>query len=153
MKITLSGRALSDFSPESFSRVEGFTMLKKISSVFLCCFSLVVSAADDPGITGDLRVNIQEAMKHHIGSNRIEGQYVLYDAITGQLLRMKLEELHSGIVSKGDFYVSCADFKDDAGNTYDIDFMVAGPVDNLRVFRALVHKDSHGKRKYHLESQ
>ena len=83
--------------------------------------------------------------------NKINNDYVLYDPVTGKLLRMELVELHTGIVSKDDFYVSCADFRDVDGNLYDIDFMVAGSGENMSVYQALVQKDKDGKRKYHLE--
>ena len=127
-----------------------------MKKIILTTLALVISssalAGNDPSIKGQLRTDIHEAMNQHIKSNTINDDYVLYDAVTGKLLRMQLDELHSGIVSKGDFYVSCADFKDARGNKYDIDFMVAGPKEDLRVFQALVHKDKEGKRNYHLEN-
>jgi hypothetical protein len=123
-----------------------------ILTVLTFFISSVSLAGDDPSIKGQLRTDIKKAMEQHVKSNTINGDYVLYDAITGNLLHLQLEELHSGIVSKGDFYVSCADFKDASDSQYDIDFMVAGSKDNLRVFQALVHKDKEGKREYHLEN-
>lgn len=123
-----------------------------ILTVLTFFISSVSFAGDDPSIKGQLRTDIKKAMEQHVKSNTINGDYVLYDAITGNLLHLQLEELHSGIVSKGDFYVSCADFKDASDSKYDIDFMVAGSKDNLRVFQALVHKDKEGKREYHLEN-
>lgn len=127
-------------------------MKKVIIGGLALIISSAVFAGNDSSIKGQLRTDIQEAMSQHVKSNTINNDYVLYDAVTGKLLRLQLDELHSGIVSKGDFYVSCADFKDAKGNKYDIDFMVAGPKEQLMVYQALVHKDKAGKRKYHLEN-
>jgi len=125
-----------------------------VKRIFILLAGLLVNivyAGDDPNIKGQLRVDIQEAMNAHIETNELKDDYVLYDALRGKMLRMKLEKLHEGIVSKGDFYVSCADFVDASGNTYDIDFMVAGDAGDLSVYQAIVHKDNPGKRPYHLE--
>ncbi len=109
-------------------------------------------AGNDASIKGQVRDSIQNAMEQHILHNQIGGKYALYDAIKGKVLKLDLAELHTGIVSKGDYYVSCADFTDANGNEYDIDFMVAMSDKKLSVFQALVHKDDDGKRKYHLEN-
>lgn len=110
-------------------------------------------AADDPSIKGDLRTNIKAAMMEHVQQTRIKGDYVIYDAVAGDLKRLALKELHEGIVKKGDFYVSCADFEDADGNLYDIDFLVAPSDNELRVMQALVHKVNDDKRKYHVEDE
>ena len=111
-----------------------------------------VNAGNDPSIKGKLREDIQQAMHNHIAANQIKGDYVHYDSLRGKVLRMKLDKVHEGIVSKGDFYVSCADFVDESGSKYDIDFMVAGDAEDLSVYQAIVHKDRSGKRPYHLEN-
>ncbi len=118
-------------------------------------FSLMIAegalAGNDPSIKGALRADIQKAMSSHIDGHQVSGSYMHYDAVDGKLIRLKLEELHSGIVKKGDYYVSCADFVDDKGRLYDLDFLVAGNRDNLTVFQAVVHKVNSEKRVYHLE--
>lgn len=114
--------------------------------------SVNIAAGNDPSIKGELRENIGRAMEYHIEKNQISGSYVLYDNIKDEVLSLSLKKLHSGIVSKGNFYVSCADFVDTDGNVFDIDFMVAGKKNNLRVYQALVHKADGKKRKYHLET-
>lgn len=125
--------------------------MNKISILLVGLLVTAAYASDDPSIKGQLRADIHHAMNTHIEANVIEGEYVLYDALRGKVLRMNLDELHEGIVSKGDFYVSCADFTDSSGNTYDIDFMVAGDEKDLSVYQAIVHEDKSGKRPYHLE--
>lgn len=113
--------------------------------------SNIASGANDPSIKGDLREEIQHAMSRHVADTAIGDKYVHYDPVEGQLLRLELQKLHSGIVKKGDYYVSCADFTAEDGTYYDLDFLVAGKPGNLDVYQAVVHKVEDDKREYHLE--
>lgn len=110
-----------------------------------------VLAADDPAIRGEVRSNTQKAMSGHIKQNTINGKYVIYDAVSSELRTLDFKELHEGVVKKGDFYVSCADFVDSRGNKFDLDFFVANKNGNFHVQQALVHKVNGEKRKYSLE--
>lgn len=114
-------------------------------------FSATAFSANDASIKGDLRMNIQQSMASFIEQQTIDEHLYVYDAVKGKLLQLKLEELHSGIVKKGDFYVSCADFIDQNGNKVDIDFMVRKANNSLITTQALVHSINGKKRKYHLE--
>ena len=133
----------------------------KIHAVFSVCLLTVMSlmfaatalAADDPSIKGNLRQNIQASMTEYIDHQSIDGTMYVYDAVDGKLLKLKLDKLHEGIVKKGDFYVSCADFTDQQGRTIDIDFMVREKGGDLITTQALVHSVDGKKRKYHLESK
>jgi hypothetical protein len=112
------------------------------------------SAADDPSIQGKTRQDIQAAMKSFIASHDTGDHTMLhYDPVTGKLLRLKLVELHDGIVQKGHFYVSCADFQDEDGGVVDIDFLVVPSGDDFRVNQAIVHKADGEKRSYHVEQR
>jgi len=121
--------------------------------LFILSFMLSSSiyAGDDPSIRGDLRSNVQKSMSNHIDHQSIDGRMYVYDAVDGKLLKLKLEKLHSGIVKKGKFYVSCADFIDQKGRKIDIDFMVRLKAGELITTQALVHSVDGDKRKYHLE--
>ncbi len=110
-------------------------------------------AGDDPSIKGDLRQNIQAAMNRFVEEQTVEGVVRLYDPVAGTLLLLRLEELHSGIVRKGDFYVSCADFVDQDGRKIDVDFLVLPDGDRLIATQAIVHSVNGDKRKYHLETK
>jgi hypothetical protein len=110
-------------------------------------------AGDDPSIKGEKRKQIQKAMLEHVQVTTIDGKYVIFDAVVGDLKKLKFKEVHKGIVKKGDFYVSCADFVDARGTLYDVDFLVSEKDDSYRVLQALVHAVSGIKRKYHLEEE
>ncbi len=119
--------------------------------IVLLCSSFSF-AGDDPSIQGKLRSDISYEMQKFIAKNSINNNLIIYDAVTGELLRLKLEKLHSGIVKKGDFYVSCADFKDRKGIKYDIDFLIGMNDESLATFEAIVHSAGEQKRKYHVEN-
>ena len=124
------------------------SLLAIILGVFL---STAVWAGNDPSIKGNLRSNIQSSMNDFIKHQSIDGSMYVFDAAKGSLLKLKLDKLHSGIVKKGDFYVSCADFKDQQGRKIDIDFLVRPDASKLITTQALVHSVNGNKRKYHLE--
>ena len=110
-------------------------------------------AANDPSIKGQMRAGIQAAMNEHIKHNAVDMKYAIYDPVKGELKWLTLVKLHEGIVKKGDFYVSCADFVDGQGKKYDIDFLVVQDSGNYRVLEAVVHAEDGKKRKYHLEDK
>ncbi|VAW83964.1 hypothetical protein MNBD_GAMMA16-1783 [hydrothermal vent metagenome] len=136
---------------------QGKMMKRSITTVGLGVIlaALIIStpllAANDPSIKGSLRENIQQSMTHFIDQQTIDQHLYVYDAVKGKLLQLTLEKLHSGIVKKGDFYVSCADFVDQNGNKIDIDFMVRKGKNRLITTQALVHSINGKKRQYHLE--
>jgi len=117
----------------------------------LMVLSTLTQAGDDASIKGDLRSNIKASMNQYIDGQTINGSMYLFDGMQGKLLKMELVELHEGIVKKGDFYVSCADFVDQHGTAIDVDFMVRPKLDQLITTQAIVHSFDGNKRKYHLE--
>lgn len=111
-------------------------------------------AADDPSIKGQIRADIQSSMSAFVDAQKTsDGSVVHYDPVDGKLLKLTLVALHEGIVKKGHFYVSCADFKSESGTLYDIDFLVVPAQDGMRVNQAIVHSVDGVKRKYHVEQR
>lgn len=124
---------------------------KLLTAVLFLTLATQAYAANDPKIKGDIRSNVQYSMQQFIDSNSVDGKLFLYDSNQGKLLKLKLDELHSGIVKKGDFYVSCADFKDQNGRKIDVDFLVVKNGNQLITTQGIVHSVNGKKRKYHLE--
>ncbi len=117
----------------------------------LVMMPITALAANDSSIKGDLRTNIKASMQQYIQSQTIHGEMYLYDSLENRLLKLKLDSLHDGIVKKGDYYVSCADFVDQKNRKVDIDFMVRGKAEQLITMQAIVHAVDGSKRKYQLE--
>jgi hypothetical protein len=123
----------------------------KILAVSGIVMTQPVFAGDDPTIKGQQRLEIKTAMGVHISQASMEGKYVIFDANQGQLKQLVLKELHEGIVKKGDYYVSCADFVDKSGKLYDLDFLVTQTDGRYKVIQSLVHAVDGKKRPYHVE--
>jgi len=126
------------------------------SLFFFVCSLLVTSSVgfggNDPSIKGELRKTIQTSMQTFIDRNTVDGVYSIYDPIDGKLRQLTLVELHEGIVKKGNYYVSCADFIDSNKKIVDLDFLVIPAGDRLQVTQAVIHSADGKKRKYHLEN-
>ncbi len=130
--------------------------MSKVKIVFFVLVTVLVipftaQAGDDLSIKGDLRSDIGASMNDFIQQQSIDGYMYVYDAVAGALLKLKLKKLHHGIVKKGDFYVSCADFLTHDGRKVDIDFLVRPTGEHFLTTQALVHSIEGKKRKYHLE--
>lgn len=108
-------------------------------------------AADDPSIEGALRMNIKAAMKTYILDNTVDGTLYVYDSADGELMELKFGALHEGVVRKGDFYVSCADFSTKDNQKIDLDILVKNVGANLVGSASLVHSINGEARQYHLE--
>jgi hypothetical protein len=119
--------------------------------VLLALIASSAEAGNDASIKGDLRTDIHQAMDAFVADQTIDGRLNLYDPVDGKLLSLGSYELHSGIVKKGDFYVSCADFQDQDGRKIDVDFLVLPNRGQLQVTQGIVHSVAGKKRKYHLE--
>ena len=127
-----------------------------MTRIFLILLTLGLATnswgADDPSIKGEKRTGIQAAMTEHITNNSVDGRYILYDPVDDKVLKLKLDDLHDGIVKKSDYYVSCADFTSTNGTYYDLDFMVVEKDGEYKALQGFVHKVGKDKRKYHLEN-
>ena len=120
--------------------------------LLMLALSSLAMAEDDPSTKGKLRQDIQTSLKSFIRSETIDGTFYLYDPVEGKLLRLKFDKLHEGIVRKGNFYVSCADFVDQNGRKVDVDILVRPSAGKLITTQAIVHAVNESKRQYHLES-
>jgi len=118
----------------------------------LLSLSFTTLAGNDPSIKGDLRSNVKASMAQFIKRQTINNALFVYDSVEGKLHKLKFDSLHNGIVKKNGFYVSCADFTDQQGRKFDIDFLVRPSGSELITTQALVHSIDGDKRKYHLES-
>ena len=108
-------------------------------------------AADDPSIQGQQRAGIKAAMSQHIDAAKYRDEFVMFDAVEGGMRKLRFDNLHEGVVRKGEFFVSCADFYDGRGRLYDLDFLVVEEDGEYRVLQSLIHKIDDRKRMYHVE--
>ena len=89
-------------------------------------------------------------MKAHINTQMAKngGRYPIFDPDSKNVVQLEFKGLHKGVVVKGKqgkYYISCADFTDEEGKKYDLDFLVSP---DLEVMESLVHKKDSKKFDY-----
>ena len=59
------------------------------------------SNANNPTEDPTVREAILKTIEQHIKAQEVEGIFLLYDAVMDELLQLKFEKLHTGVVTKG----------------------------------------------------
>lgn len=92
---------------------------------------------------------IRETMKAYVADkSKAAGTFEVTDAVEGKTRRLTLEKVHERVGKTGDYYYSCADFKDaDTGELLDLDLDVEDKDGVLSVRDVRIHKVN-GKERY-----
>lgn len=93
--------------------------------------------------------DIHSAMRIYIDDKSAQsGALEVYDNVTGKTRRLELMRIHERVGKTGDYYYSCADFKDmDSGDMLDLDLDVENEDGKLGVVDVRIHKFN-GKERY-----
>jgi len=92
--------------------------------------------------------DIRSAMKNHIVSNYVNGAFAISDPDTGTTRHLKLVRVHERVGKTGDYYYSCADFRDAKTNELlDLDIDISDNGGRLTVADVRIHKVN-GKERY-----
>ncbi len=107
-------------------------------------------------VQSSTKEDVQGAMRGYV-QDIIKSEGFLPVVHKGKVLKLKVLEskkypdgFHSGVKSKNNLYVSCADFIDDKGNKYDVDFLVSKSKNNYQVVQPIVHIINGEKSPYDL---
>lgn len=92
------------------------------------------------------RTMLQAAVQQHIERNLIDGNYLQLDTATGQIHALMPFKPHPVILRMGDYYVLCSDFRNDKGQTVNVDFYVAKRGQSYGVFHSAADGDALLKR-------
>ena len=92
---------------------------------------------------------IRAAMKDHVmEKSKATGTFDVPDPETGTTRKLELVRVHDRVGKTGDYYYSCADFKDtESGQMLDLDLDVEDKGGNLSVVDVRIHK-LEGKERY-----
>ena len=94
--------------------------------------------------------DIRSAMESYVAaeSQKTGGNFEVRDPDTGKTRKLSLTRVHERVGKTGDYYYSCADFKDvDSGELLDLDLDVEDQSGSLKVVDVRVHKVE-GKERY-----
>ena len=86
--------------------------------------------------------DIRNAMKKYVtAQSEATGTFDIEDPETGKMLNMSLLKVHERVGKTGNYYYSCADFKDvNTNEMYDLDLDVADQGGTLSVVDVRIHK-------------
>ncbi len=98
--------------------------------------------------------DIHNAIRQYITAESGEsGLLKVYDSEASKTRNLELLNIHDRVGKTGDYYYSCADFKDrDSGQTVDLDLDVASEDGKLSVKEVRIHKVD-GKERYTYDEQ
>lgn len=93
--------------------------------------------------------DIRQAMKDYVTQESEEtGTFDVFDPETGDMRELSLVRVHERVGKTGNYYYSCADFKDiNSGEMLDLDLDVEDQDGNLSVVDVRIHKVN-GKERY-----
>lgn len=95
----------------------------------ILCTGSVALAADHSGSSPDFsiqsRVELQAALRRYIDRRSVRGAFPVLDLKEGKLIDLFPTASHPMIIRLGDLFVLCSDFRDEAGNSVDVDFYVS----------------------------
>jgi hypothetical protein len=77
-----------------------------------------------------------------------DGSFEIMDSVTGNMRYLELKRIHDRVGKTGDYFYSCADFKDTkSGELLDLDIDVENKDGELNVIDVRIHKVE-GKPRY-----
>lgn len=93
--------------------------------------------------------DIRAAMKNYVmDKSRATGAFDVLDPETGKTRKLELLKVHERVGKTGDYYYSCADFKDtETGQMLDLDLDVQDKGGELSVVDVRIHK-LEGEERY-----
>lgn len=100
-------------------------------------------------ITEPSAKDIRDSMKKYVDEKSAEaGAFEIYDSQDSKLRRLNLIKVHERVGKTGNYYYSCADFKDiETGEKLDLDLDVEAKNGKLNVVDVRIHKVN-GKERY-----
>ena len=108
------------------------------------------AATDNPTVDAKTRAAVHQATMAYIEANTVGDTYRIYDVATNEVVYIKFKKLHSGIRTTDDFHTSCADFVNEDGTHYDIDFLLIQKEDGtFSVTQPFVHGIAKQRRPFH----
>ena len=100
--------------------------------------ALALSSGVALGASVDQKAALQAAAQQHINRSLIDDAYLELNRETGEIRKLFPIKAHPMIVQMDDLFVLCTDFKDEAGNSVNVDIFVAQDGDSYVVFETVI---------------
>lgn len=106
-----------------------------IRNVVFATFAAVLAAGSAFGLDKtETSVALQAAMQRHIDRAVIDGALLDLDPATGEVRKLFPTKAHPMIVRAENFFVLCADLRDEAGQSFEVDYYLSPTPQGFRVF-------------------
>ncbi|WP_420402280.1 hypothetical protein [Nisaea sp.] len=104
--------------------------------------ALVASTGHTQAQSLSEKVALQAAMQRHVDEISVDGAILYLDTEAGEVRKIHPVTAHPIILSMGEHYVLCFDFRDDTGKDLHIDYFMARKANEYVVFHTAV--SNHG---------
>jgi hypothetical protein len=107
--------------------------------VILALISILFGAmpSGQAATIGDMAA-MQASMQRYIDGRLVKGAFLYVDMKAGKVRPLYPIEAHTMILSMGEYFVLCSDFKDEEDNSVNVDFYLAKENDLYVVFHVSV---------------
>ncbi len=105
-------------------------------------FALVAMLGMLPSVAWGLslseNVNLQATMQRYIDQQTVDGVFLYLEAQSGKVRALHPVTAHPKVLSVGQYYVLCFDFRDDKGQDINVDFYLARKNTSYVVFHTAI---------------
>ena len=106
------------------------------------CLALIALLGTLPsaarGLSLTEKANLQATMQRYIDQQTVDGVFLYLEARSGKVRALHPVTAHTWILSVGQYYVLCFDFRDDKGQDVNVDFYLARKNASYVVFHTAV---------------
>ena len=114
---------------------------KTCAFVFLLLLTASVTVASSEMPVEPRALNqVQTATRSFIDEQMVDGDYLYYDALAGEVLRLEFKMLHPVVHREGELYVVRADFFDEEGRPVNMKFLVVIRDNRPHTLQAVAHQ-------------
>ena len=100
--------------------------------------ALAVSGGTASALSLSEKAGIQAAMQRHVDGSLVDGAILYLDPKDGEVHKLHPVTAHPMILSMGEHYVLCFDFRDDAGKEIPIDYYMERTSTDYVVFHTAI---------------
>ena len=90
------------------------------------------------GLSLSENVNLQATMQRYIDQQTVDGVFLYLEAQSGKVRALHPVTAHTKVLSVGQYYVLCFDFRDDKGQDVNVDFYLARKNTSYVVFHTAI---------------
>ena len=112
--------------------------------IVFCALALTLGlAAPRPAVAEQTlsigeKATLQAVMQHYIDRQIVDGVFLHLDLETGNVRKLHPVSAHPMILHLGKYFVLCSDFRDDNGESVNIDFYIAPKGKTHIVFQTVI---------------